>query len=158
MKEDVQIFERDLLDNILSLQRDLANHIYHHGDYEDFYVNDPKRRHIHKASVRDRLLHHAVYRQLYPFFDKTFIDDSFSCRKDKGTHKALDKFKRMSHKVSQNYARTCWVLKCDIQKFFASVNHKILSDILSSGKFSLNKLYLSGLAFSLKLDYNVFSK
>jgi len=129
-KKDVQEFGRNLADNILSLHEDLSNKIYCHGGYESFYVNDPKRRHIHKALVRDRLLHHAVYRILYPFFDKKFIADSFSCRLGKGTHKAINRFRKIDYIVSKNHTRTCWVLKCDIRKFFASINHKILIDIL----------------------------
>ncbi|MDO8499147.1 MAG: hypothetical protein Q7S66_00615 [bacterium] len=60
-----------MMDNIVELHQALVNGTYRHGGYESFYINDPKRRHIHKASVRDRLLHHAVYRILYPFFDRT---------------------------------------------------------------------------------------
>lgn len=129
-KNDVELFSRDLMDNIVSLHQDLANHVYRHGGYESFYVNDPKRRHIHKASVRDRLLHHAVYRILYPFFDKTFIDNSYSCRLGKGTHKAINNFRSFTYKVSQNHTRTCWILKCDVKKFFASISHGTLLNIL----------------------------
>jgi len=129
-KLDVQIFARDLMDNILTLHEDLASKKYIHGGYESFYVNDPKRRHIHKASVRDRLVHHAVYRTLYPFFDRIFIADSFSCRLEKGTHKALNRFRAMAFQVSKNHTKTCWVLKCDIKKFFASIDHQILINIL----------------------------
>ncbi|MBI5071942.1 group II intron reverse transcriptase domain-containing protein [Candidatus Falkowbacteria bacterium] len=129
-KRDVQIFARDLADNILALHEDLANKTYRHGGYESFYVNDPKRRHIHKAAARDRLLHHAVYRILYQFFEKTFIADSFSCRLGKGTHKAINRFRAMAFRVSQNHTRTVWVLKCDIKKFFASIDHEVLLKIL----------------------------
>lgn len=129
-KADVIQFSRNLMDNIVALHEDLANRTYQHGGYEDFYVNDPKRRHIHKASVRDRLLHHAIYRVLYPFFDKTFIPDSFSCRNNKGMHKALDRFRAMFYQVSKNNTSTCWVLKCDIKKFFDSIDHQVLLSIL----------------------------
>ncbi len=129
-KKDVQEFSRNLFDNILSLHNYLASGSYRHGEYQSFYVNDPKRRHIHKASVRDRLLHHAVYRILYPFFDKKFISDSYSCRIEKGTHKAINHFRQMAYAVSKNHTRTCWVLKCDIRKFFASIDHGILIRIL----------------------------
>lgn len=98
-KKDVQEFSRNLFDNILSLHEDLEKGSYRHGGYESFFVNDPKRRHIHKASVRDRLLHHAVYRILYPFFDQKFIADSYSCRLNKGTHKAIYRFRQMAYKV-----------------------------------------------------------
>ncbi|MFH1252802.1 MAG: reverse transcriptase/maturase family protein [Candidatus Uhrbacteria bacterium] len=128
---DVQEFSRDLLENILSLHADLASGQYRHGGYESFFVHDPKRRHIHKANVRDRLLHHAIYRLLYPFFDRTFIADSYSCREEKGTHKAINRFRSFANKVSKNHTRTCWVLKGDIRKFFASIDHEILKNILA---------------------------
>ena len=129
-KKDVQIFSFHLMDNILQLHEDLKNHTYKHGGYECFKINDPKPRTIHKASVRDRLLHHAVYRILYPFFDKTFIADSFSCRNNKGTHKAISRFKKFSSIVSKNGTNPCWILKCDIRKFFASIDQNILINIL----------------------------
>ena len=129
-KIDVQEFEARLMENILLLHRNLAQKVYVHGWYEAFTISDPKRRDIHKASVRDRLLHHAIYRILYPFFDKTFIADSYSCRNNKGTHKAIKRIETFGRKVSKNYTRTCWVLKCDIKKFFASINQHILLAIL----------------------------
>jgi len=129
-KKDVQIFFMRLMDNIFSLHNDLVNHTYNHGDYQAFKINDPKPRDIHKASVRDRLLHHAIYRILYPFFDKTFIADSYSCRLEKGTHKAINRFREFTYKVSKNNTKSCYVLKCDIRKFFANIDHEILVDIL----------------------------
>ena len=129
-KKDVQEFQSNLMDNILSLNADLSNHTYKHGSYQEFKINDPKPRIIHKATVRDRLLHHAVYRKLYPFFDKTFIADSFSCRINKGTHRAINKFKDFAYIVSKNNTKTCWILKCDIKKFFHSINQQILLEIL----------------------------
>ena len=118
------------MDNIIRLQEDLAQHTYNHGSYQAFRINDPKPRQIHKSLVRDRLLHHAICRQFYPFFDRTFIADSFSCRLNKGTHKALNRFRQFGYKVSRNDTRTCWVLKCDIRKFFENINHEILLTIL----------------------------
>lgn len=131
-KRDVQKFSLNLMDNILSLHNDLCNRVYKHGGYQAFNICDPKPRNIHKASVRDRLLHHAIYRILYPFFDRIFITDSFSCRLNKGTHKAINRFRSFAYKVSQNNTKTCWILKCDIKKFFASIDHFILKEILAS--------------------------
>jgi len=79
-KEDVEVFQLHLMDNILSLHQDLKNKTYKHGGYHAFNISDPKPRNIHKANVRDRLLHHAIYRILYPYFDSKFIYDSYSCR------------------------------------------------------------------------------
>ncbi|MEX1112170.1 MAG: reverse transcriptase domain-containing protein [Candidatus Andersenbacteria bacterium] len=131
-KPDVQLFGRHLMDNLNALHRELKAKQYRHGGYYAFSISDPKPRNIHKASVRDRVLHHAVYRSLYPFFDRIFIPDSYSCREEKGTHKALEKFRRYGWKASKNNTRTCWVLKCDIRKFFASINQDILAGILST--------------------------
>jgi retron-type reverse transcriptase len=129
-RTDVQEFQLRLMDNILSLQSELASRCYTHGGYEHFVVTDPKRRDIHKASVRDRLVHHAVYRILYPYFDNKFISDSYSCRNNKGTHKAIAQFRKYAGSVSENNTKTCWVLKCDIKKFFASIDQTILLTIL----------------------------
>jgi len=129
-KPDVQEFQLRLMDNIFDLHYSLKNNLYKHGGYQKFKINDPKPRTIHKASVRDRLLHHAVYRTLYPFFNKSFISDSFSCRNSKGTHKAINRFREFTNIVSKNNTRTCWILKCDIKKFFASVDQEILLRIL----------------------------
>lgn len=129
-KKDVQEFRRYLMHHILSLRGDLINGTYRHDGYQKFEINDPKPRTIHKATVRDRVLHRAVYRILYPFFDRTFIADSFSCRNDKGTHRALNRFRAFAHRASKNNTVTCWVLKCDVKKFFANISHNILIDIL----------------------------
>ncbi len=130
LRKDVQVFELNLMANIISLHRDLVTRQYIHSPYAAFNISDPKPRNIHKAAVRDRLLHHAIYRVLYSFFNSKFIPDSYSCRIGKGTHKAMDRFQKYGYKVSKNHARTVWVLKCDIRKFFASIDHSILLAIL----------------------------
>lgn len=71
-----------------------------------------------------------MYRKLAPGFDRFFINDSYACRKGKGVHKAIGRFARFGNKVSNNHVRTVWVLQCDIRKFFDSIDHQILLDIL----------------------------
>ena len=129
-KKDVQEFQLHLMDNILALHRDLSNGTYKHSGYRRRNINDPKPRVIHIPMVRDRLIHHTVYRKLYPFFDRAFIADSFSCRDFKGTHKAAKKFLNFAQIVSKNNTQTCWVLKCDVRKFFASIDQEVLINIL----------------------------
>jgi retron-type reverse transcriptase len=129
-KKDVQDFQLKLMDNILDLHNKLKNREYKHNKYFAFKVNDTKPRGIHKATVRDRILHRAIYRILYPFFDNKFIFDSYSCRLDKGTHKALNRFRDFGKRVSFNHTKTVWVLKGDIKKCFASIDQQILFDIL----------------------------
>ena len=131
-KKDVQEFGLKLMDNVFDLHSDLSTFTYKHGGYRAFNIFDPKPRRIHKASVRDRLLHHAIYRQLYLFFDKTFTADSYSCRLNKGTHRAINRFIAFAYRASENHTKTCWVLKCDIRKFFDNIEHKILINILEN--------------------------
>jgi RNA-directed DNA polymerase len=131
-KRDVQEFSLSLTDNLIQLHSELSSCVYQHGGYEAFNISDPKPRNIHKAMVKDRVLHHAIYRQLYPVFDRTFIADSFSCRLDKGVHRALKRFNLFALQVSRNNTRTAWILKMDIKKFFANIDHEILLDILAS--------------------------
>ncbi len=131
-KRDVQEFQLHLMDNILSLRADLINGTYRHGGYEHFKISDPKPRDIHKASVRDRLVHHAIYRKLHPFFDRTFIADSFSCRLEKGPLVAINRFRSFARAASRNNTRTCWALKGDVRKFFANIDHTTLMEMLAS--------------------------
>ena len=116
-RQDVQEFERHLEDNIFTLHEELVAGTYRHGSYHRFHIFDPKHRIIHKALVRDRLAHHAVYRVLYPLFDRSFIFDSYSCRIGKGTHAAVDRLVQFTRQVSRNNTRPCWALKFDIKSF-----------------------------------------
>ncbi|MFA5754191.1 MAG: reverse transcriptase/maturase family protein [Patescibacteria group bacterium] len=130
-RNDVAVFQIRLMDNIHFLHRDLKEKTYIHGTYQAFNISDPKPRNIHKATVRDRLLHHLLYRETYKYFNSRFINDSYSCRIGKGTHRAIKKFEEMSRQASFNHNHTVWALKCDIRKFFASIDHQILKNILS---------------------------
>lgn len=129
-KADVQLFGRNLEDNIFSLYKELEGKTYRHGSYQEFYVRDPKVRHIHKACVKDRVVHHLTSKMLEELFDPTFYPHSYSCRKGKGTHKAVQAFIKMSRKASKNNTSKLLVLKCDIKKFFANVDHQILIKLL----------------------------
>ena len=67
MRKDVLEFERNFMMQVITLYTELVTNTYKHSPYYAFNIADPKPRHIHKAKVRDRLLHHALYRILYPF-------------------------------------------------------------------------------------------
>ncbi|TSC91866.1 MAG: RNA-directed DNA polymerase, partial [Candidatus Berkelbacteria bacterium Licking1014_96] len=129
-KKDVLTFEWNLEPNIINLYRDLKYHRYKHGVYTPFDLYDPKPRKVHKATVRDRILHHAVFRILNPIFEPTFISHSFSCQLGKGTHKGVSSLAKILIKTSQNHHYECFALKCDIKKFFASIDHQILLSII----------------------------
>ncbi len=130
-KADVQSFKRQLEKNIFELQAELLADEYQHGKYEPFIVHDPKRRQIHKADVRDRVVHQAVFDVTEPFFEKQFIFDSFSCRKGKGTHAGVRRLRQHLSRASRNNSRPVFALKCDVKQFFANVEHAKLLNLLS---------------------------
>lgn len=129
-KPDVQAFEFSLEDNLLLLAEQLRSGEYQLEPYTAFFVCDPKLRRIHKASVRDRVLLQAVYRIISPLFEPQFIYDSYSSRVGKGTHAGVARLERFLIKQSANASRSAWALKCDVSRFFDSVDHEILFELL----------------------------
>jgi len=131
-KIDVQEFQYNFEDNILLLHEQLTSGDYKHGKYRSFYLNDPKQRHIHKASVSDRIIHHILADYLESIYERKFVFTSYSCRKNKGTHTAVSRFYKDSWRLSRNNSRKVWVLKCDIKKFFENISLLILKSILQT--------------------------
>ena len=141
-KLDVILFEKEHARAISALHEELKKKIYHHAPYESFYVKDPKLRAINKATVRDRVLHHAIFVKLYLIFDKSFIFDSYSSRDEKGTHRAVNRLSAFANKAGKNNTRNCFVLKCDIKKFFDSIDQDILMDLIKKRIGDKNVLWL----------------
>lgn len=141
-KIDIQNFNLKLEDSLFDFYEQLKNKTYQHFHYTSFYIRDPKPRHIHKACVRDRVLHHALFRILYSIFDPSFIFDSYSCRISKGTHRAINRLEQFARKVSKNKTRNCFVLKCDVKRFFDSVDHNILIRLIQKRINDNNALWL----------------
>lgn len=120
---EVAEFEYYLLDNLFQLEAELGEQTYRPGPYRHFYIYEPKLRRISAAPFRDRVVHHALVRQIEPIFEARFSRDSYACRKGKGTHAALDR--------CQFFARRYrYVLQGDIVQFFPAVDHAVLQDIL----------------------------
>lgn len=104
---------------IVALERELQEDSYRPGAYHYFTIHEPKVRVVAAAPFRDRVVHHALVRVVEPLFEPRFIEDSYACRRGKGTHagmrRALDFAKVHPH-----------VLKCDIRRYFPSIDHDIL--------------------------------
>jgi retron-type reverse transcriptase len=122
MNRNVARFNFGLEGELLKLQEELLKKTYRHGRYRQFTIYDPKVRKIAAAPFRDRVVHHAVHDIIEPIIDKTFIYHSYACRKDKGTHKAVDKAQSF---LMAN--RFCF--HGDIKKYFHSINHNLLKGI-----------------------------
>jgi RNA-directed DNA polymerase len=103
-RRDVLEFEYRLEYNLLTLQKELRNNTYQHGGYRKFIVKDPKKREIKAAPFRDRVVHHAVINIIEPIFDKGFIFDSYACRKNKGTHRAVQRLKKFIQSIKSKQA------------------------------------------------------
>jgi RNA-directed DNA polymerase len=123
-KGPVAAFEYALEPELLGLQAELLSGAYRPGTYRSFWITDPKPRLISAAPYRDRVVHHALCRVIEPVFERTFIHDSYACRQGKGTHSAIERF--------QSFARRSpYVLKCDIAKYFPSIDHEILYEAIA---------------------------
>ncbi len=130
-RKDVQEFERRVEENVFQLHRELKAKTYKHGPYHSFFICDPKVRHIRKAGVRDRLVHQSVHTALTQVYEPKLIHHLYSARVGKGTHRAVKALREMARKVSQNNTRYCWGLKCDVRKFYDTVDHKVLFKIIT---------------------------
>jgi retron-type reverse transcriptase len=123
LKPATALFNLNLEKELLGIQRALLEKTYRHGAYCDFKIYDPKQRLISAAPYRDRVVHHALCNIIEPIFNQGFIYDSYACRNGKGTHAAVDRYTAFARKNR-------YVLKCDIQKYFQSVDQKILLRML----------------------------
>jgi RNA-directed DNA polymerase len=141
-KKDVFLFEVRTEEHLFQLHAELISKAYRHSPYSDFYVCDPKRRHIHKSIVRDRIVHQAVFRKLYPIFDKNFIYDSYSSRIRKGTHLGVVRLECACRKESNNWRKPVYALKCDVRKFFDSIEHGVLRKLIRKKISDTDTLWL----------------
>ena len=122
-RPDVAFFLMNLETELFGLQRQLTQGTYAPGPYRTFRIYEPKPRMISAAPFRDRVVHHALTQMLEPLFERRFTKDSFACRCGLGTHRALERAKLGAKKYR-------FVLKCDIRKYFPSIDHEILMGLL----------------------------
>lgn len=114
---------------LLKLQWELQSGHYRHGKYNRFTITDPKPREVNAAPFTDRIVHHAIVRQIEPLFDNSFIYDSYACRRGKGTHAAA---RRLQYFLRSALAKDepLYILRADITKFFASIDHAVMKQLL----------------------------
>jgi retron-type reverse transcriptase len=109
---------------LLALQEALASGEWQPQPYRYFEIFDPKQRTISVASFRDRVVHHALIRVLEPVYERRFIFDSYATRPAKGSHAAVAR--------AQDFIRhNQWFFKSDVEKYFDSIRHDRLMEILA---------------------------
>ena len=118
-RTNVAEFEFDRERQLLTLRDRLLNGTYRPGPYRSFRIYEPKARLISAAAYPDRVVHHAICQVIEPIWERVFIEHSYACRRGKGSLAAMQRAYRLgkSHQ---------FVLKCDIQQFFPSVDHQVL--------------------------------
>jgi retron-type reverse transcriptase len=121
---NVAAFEYRLEDHLVTLGKELRERAYRPRPYTSFFIHEPKRRLISAADFRDRVVHHALCNLIEPIFESTFIAHSYANRKDKGTHRALDRCQKLARRHSH-------CLQVDVRQFFPSIDHAILRDLLA---------------------------
>ena len=125
ISRELNQFQYYLEKNLYLLFKNLNFNNYRHGSYQSFTVSDNKKREICVAGIRDRVVHRLLYDYLVGIFDKTFIYDVWSCREDKGLIEGLNRAQTFLKSYPGSF-----VLRADIKKFFDSVNHEILLNII----------------------------
>lgn len=104
---------------LIALRDELASGEYRPSPYHYFTITEPKVRQVAAAPFRDRVVQHALLRVIQPLFERRFIEDSFASRPGRGTHAAMRR--------AAGFARRWpYALKCDVRKYFPSIDHEIL--------------------------------
>lgn len=119
-------FEVDYESKLLALAQELANGRYRLGSSICFISFKPVKREIFAADFRDRIVHHLIFNYISPFFERLFINDSYSCRTGRGTSYGIKRVDHFIRSCSHNYHRDCYTLKLDIKGYFMSMYRPLL--------------------------------
>lgn len=128
-KAYVRTFERDLDKNLEALADALLSHQYVPEPSSCFIIERPKKREVFAAQFRDRIVHHLYYNYTNRLFERTFIQDTYSCIPGRGTHYGIERMKQHIRQESRNWQEKCYVMKLDIRGYFMHINRKKLLDI-----------------------------
>ncbi len=143
-KGEVIRFEVNLAVNLYSLNKALVTKKYKLGNYKKFFIYEPKQRLIEAYPFKDRVVIRCFCDiVLKPKIEKKLIFDNCACRIEKGTHFAIERLhkfmKKEFFKYNNNYI---YFLKCDIRKYFASIDHDILLKLLNDIDFTEDEKWL----------------
>jgi retron-type reverse transcriptase len=134
-------FSVDLEIEIITLINNLIWGMYKPKPYRKFYINEPKKRLIAAPAFEDRVVHHALVQIIEPIFQNRFITETYACISGRGTHAAMNHIKKCT-RVARGKWGTYYVLKCDISRYFPSIDHDILKKIISRVIFDKKLLRL----------------
>ena len=124
-----RVFEAHIDENLSSLCDELYRRTYRAGHSTCFLVKEPKLREVFAAQFRDRIVHHLYYNYTHKMLERTFVADSYSCIKGRGTHYGINRLEHHIRQVSENWQQPCYVLKMDIKGYFMHINRERLLHI-----------------------------
>jgi len=130
LKQDVLTFEVDLESNLSNILTSIKNKTYKTGNYHIFTIYEPKERIIKSLPYKDRVVHQWYVEEfIKPYFIPRFIKDTYACIPDRGMHKAVDTTQKYMRIMKRKYGEY-YILKCDIKKYFYTIDKDILVEIL----------------------------
>jgi RNA-directed DNA polymerase len=152
------LFEMNFESNLFELYEEIISGHYNICPSICFINFSPVQREIFAASFRDRVIHHLIYNYVYQIFDGTFINDSYSCRKGKGTHYGIKRIDHFIRSCSKNYKKDCYILKLDIRGYFMAKNRLLLFEkvkhVLAS---KVNKLEIDNVLLLSLIEKVIFN-
>ena len=130
-KGEVIEFELNLAENLWKLHDALESKTYCPSRYHRFMIYDPKKREIQALSFGDRVVQHSLCDNvLKPYFENRLIYDCAACREGKGTHFAMDRLTGFLRAFYKEHGTKGYILKCDVRKYFDSIDHDVLKYLL----------------------------
>jgi retron-type reverse transcriptase len=128
-RDEILAFKANLEDNLFSIIQDLKETAYVPLPFKHFWITEPKNHLISAPAFPDRVVHHALCQVIEPVFERRFVDESFACRTGRGTHAAVRHVSRCTRLAKRRWG-DYYVLKCDVHKFFPSIDHGVLKGLI----------------------------
>ncbi len=149
-------FEMTMEERLVKLHSEIANRTYKIGRSVAFIIEEPVKREVFAASFADRVIHHLFYNYTNELFERSFIDDCYSCRKGKGTSYGIGRLDHHIRSCSQNYTRDAYVLKLDLSGYFMNIDRRILHEkvVDTLNRYATRK-NSRGVRFCDALDYDL---
>ena len=124
-------FQAHALDGICQIKQTLEEKTYQVSPYHEFTIYEPKERIIRSCSFKDKIVQHSVCdNYLLPMLKTEFIKTNYAGQIGKGTLFGLDCLKEHMLSAFLKYGYDCWIIKADISKYFYSIDHDLLKDIV----------------------------
>jgi hypothetical protein len=123
-------FEANAEEELFDLASELAGRTYRPRPSFCFVARNDKYREVFAAQFRDRVVHHLLVRELEKNWEPVFIHDSYACRKEKGTHAAVQRLQKFMRQATANDTRRAWFAQLDIRSFFPSIDRRLLLDLV----------------------------